>query len=93
MPTRQVTVPTTVVQILAFNPTRTSVTIRNLSGSDVFISHDRVDLPTKGFRLNIGDAISLSRPLGDEPELEMNAQAVGPASATIAIFESFAGKV
>ena len=90
MPIRQVTVTDAVTRIASYDERRVTLTIANDAGSKIYLSQNRINILSEGFPLDVGEKISFSRERGDEPELELNAQAPAGLSADVRIYEAFA---
>jgi len=74
MPYGQVIVSTTPTQIVTYNPKRTTLIVRNVSGSDCYISDSQQNITSKGFLLSVGEVISFVKKDGDQPEYPLYAQ-------------------
>lgn len=68
MPSRSVTVGTTVTPLLSYNPKRTTVAVFNEDSATVFIGEDQANLLTQGSPISAGGAVSFVAALGDTPE-------------------------
>ena len=68
--TNQVDVQTIPTRIVYPNPNRTSLIIRNIGNYVIYIGTDMNVSVTNGFQISPGNAISLTKELGDNPELE-----------------------
>ena len=88
MPFRQVTVSTTPTQIAPYNPKRSTIVIRNVAGAVCYISDSEVAIVTKGFPLNVGEALSLVRRDGDQPEYALWGQTAAD-TADLRVIEQF----
>jgi len=85
MPFYNVTVTTTLAQIVPYNKKRTGITLKNYAGNPAFISNDQVDVLTKGYPLSVGEFFTFLRADGDAPELALYAiTSVGTADVRIA---------
>jgi len=89
---RQLTATTTKAELLPANAKRTAVTIKNFSGSTVFIDQDQSDVTGKGFPLAVGDFLTLTLALGDEPYDALYCQTLA-LTADLRIEESFSPRV
>jgi len=66
----QVNVLTVATRIVHPNSKRTSLVISNIGDYPVYIGTDNQVSTTNGFKLPPGNAISLNKALGDNPDLE-----------------------
>lgn len=89
---RQFTATTTVQEMVAFNAHRTAITIKNFSGGTVFIDQDRSSVTGKGFPLAVGDFLTLTLELGDEPAEALYCQMLA-ATTDLRVEESFGPRV
>ena len=76
------------VQIAAFQPLRTAITIKNLGPARCFIGQDLPDLAVQGFALDTGEYLSLIASDGDDPRTGLYAITAG-LNADLRIEESF----
>jgi len=88
MPFRQVTVGTTVTNIVPYNEKRSTIIIRNVSGSTCYIHDSQVDVISKGFPLDVGDVLSLIKKDGDQPEYALYGQ-TSTGTADLRIIEQY----
>ena len=89
---RQATATTSVAELVPANRMRTAVTVKNFSGSTAFISQDRSNVTGQGFPLAVGDFLTLTLALGDEPYDALYTQTLA-ATSDLRIEESFAPRV
>lgn len=89
---RQVTVNTSVLEIVPFNKSRTGIVIQNFSGSTVYISDNATDGATKGFPVAVGQALSGALYKEDEPADALYA-VVSAGTADLRIAESFGPRI
>jgi hypothetical protein len=88
MTTRQTTITTTANLIISYNPERTSLVIRVISGQPVYISQNPGSPSSDGYLLNLNDVLGYSVYDGDDPTLPLYMQ-TGSSTAVIAIIEQF----
>jgi len=88
---RQVNVGTVAVQVVPYNPKRTCLSIMNNGDAKVYVSQDPQKILQEGFPLDPGRYISLIKALGDDPTIEIWAQAE-TGTQDVRIEEEFGGK-
>lgn len=85
---RQLTITTTAQQVAAQNTKRTALSVKNLGAVRVFVDNDQSAIAAKGWYLDTGEGIVLTRQDGDDPELALFAL-TSALTADLRIQESF----